>query len=79
MKIILSILCMVLMFHCAAADQRYSQVADYANPNNQERLALTNDDQIIILYGNDKMFYAHRSYNLKPLYTGDFINTPVTL
>ena len=79
MKIILSILCVLLLIHGGKADQRYSRIGDYPNPNGREKLALSNDDQILILYGNDGKFSALRSYDLKLLYTQDFKANPITL
>lgn len=79
MKIILSVLCLLLLQQLAYADQKYLKVADFANPNNNERLVLSDDDQMVILYEDGGNFYAYRSYDFKFLYAGNFKAKPVSL
>lgn len=79
MKVIISVFYIILMLQLGCADEKYVKVADYANPNNEEKLVLSNDDQMLILYDDTGNFYAHRSYDLKFLYAGNFQAKPVTL
>ena len=79
MKIILSVLCILLLLQLGYADEKYAKVADYSNPNNEERLVMSDDDQMLILYEDGGNFFAHRSYDLKFLFAGNFGKPPVSL
>ena len=79
MKKILSSLCILVLLQLGCADEKYAKVADYSNPNNEERLVMSDDDQMLILYEDGGNFFAHRSYDLKFLYAGNFKANPVSL